>query len=188
MNKNQIINSIFYPRKSNIPQDSNDQLIETDDGNQTLIKRTGGDVEDLGSYIQVDLETNYGTVLRDDTTIMENIYQAMGFGSARTKRAREAEYMSRFYETRNQKKQRAMNAQLTNAYRDIIMGNKKNDSALSLKGQQKINELVTLRLDELTPEMVKEIIERIIQKHLGWLVVWGGVFGGLIGLITSFVI
>ena len=87
------------------------------------------------------VETNYGTVLRDDTTIMENIYQAMGFGSARTKRAREAEYMSRFYETRNQKKQRAMNAQLTNAYRDIIMGNKKNDSALSLKGQQKINEL-----------------------------------------------
>ena len=45
----------------------------------------------------------------------------MGFGSARTKRAREAEYMARFYETRNQKKQRAMNAQLTNAYRDIIM-------------------------------------------------------------------
>jgi hypothetical protein len=34
-----------------------------------------------------------------------------------------------------------MNAQLTNAYRDIIMGNKKNDSALSLRGQKKINEL-----------------------------------------------
>ncbi len=72
---------------------------------------------------------------------METIYQAMGFGSARTKRAREAEYMARFYETRNQKKQRSMNAQLTNAYRDIIMGNKKNDSALSLRGQKKINEL-----------------------------------------------
>ena len=87
------------------------------------------------------VETNYGTMLRDDTTIMENIYQAMGFGSARTKRMREAEYMSRFYETRNQKKQRAMNAQLTNAYRDIIIGNKNNDSALSMRGQQKVNEL-----------------------------------------------
>jgi len=65
----------------------------------------------------------------------------MGFGSARTKRMREAEYMSRFYETRNQKKQRAMNAQLTNAYRDIIIGNKNNDSALSMRGQQKVNEL-----------------------------------------------
>ncbi len=87
------------------------------------------------------VETNYGTMLRDDTTIMENIYQAMGFGSARTKRMREAEYMSRFYETRNQKKQRAMNAQLTNAYRDIIIGNRNNDSALSMRGQQKVNEL-----------------------------------------------
>ena len=38
MNKNQIINSIFYPRKSNIPQDSNDQLIETDDGNQVGVR------------------------------------------------------------------------------------------------------------------------------------------------------
>jgi len=65
----------------------------------------------------------------------------MGFGSARTKRAREAEYMARFYETRGQKKQRSMNAKLTNAYRDIILGNKKGDSALSLSGQKRINEL-----------------------------------------------
>ena len=53
---------------------------------------------------------------------------------------------------------------------------------------QKIDGIVTERLDELTPEMVKEIIENMIQEHLGWLVVWGGVFGGIIGLITSFVI
>ena len=53
---------------------------------------------------------------------------------------------------------------------------------------QKIDGIVSERLDELSPEMVKEIIENMIQKHLGWLVVWGGVFGGIIGLITSFVI
>ena len=68
------------------------------------------------------------------------------------------------------------------------MRDKQDELSASQDLQQKINELVTLRLDELTPEMVKEIIERMIQKHLGWLVVWGGIFGGLIGLITSFVI
>ena len=68
------------------------------------------------------------------------------------------------------------------------MREKQDEFTASEDLQQKINELVTLRLDELTPEMVKEIIESMIQKHLGWLVVWGGIFGGLIGLITSFVI
>jgi len=51
---------------------------------------------------------------------------------------------------------------------------------------QKVEGIVSKRLDELTPNMVKEIVERMIQEHLGWLVVWGGVFGGLIGLITTF--
>ena len=58
------------------------------------------------------------------------------------------------------------------------MRDKQDELSASQNLQQKINELVTLRLDELTPEMVKEIIERMIQKHLGWLVVWGGIFGG----------
>ncbi|MBS1254565.1 MAG: hypothetical protein MAG581_00360 [Deltaproteobacteria bacterium] len=53
---------------------------------------------------------------------------------------------------------------------------------------EKVDAIVTERLNELTPDMVKEIIERMIQQHLGWLVVWGGVFGGMIGLITSLVI
>jgi len=51
----------------------------------------------------------------------------------------------------------------------------------------KIDEIVYLRLEELTPEMVKVIIQNMIKKHLGWLVLWGGVFGGLIGLLASFV-
>ena len=68
------------------------------------------------------------------------------------------------------------------------MREKQDEFTASQDLQQKIDGIVTKRLDELTPEMVKEIIENMIQKHLGWLVVWGGVFGGLIGLITSFVI
>ncbi|WP_041421618.1 hypothetical protein [Shewanella sediminis] len=49
----------------------------------------------------------------------------------------------------------------------------------------KINEIVTQRLNELTPQLVKEIIQEMIKEHLGWLVVWGGVFGGVIGFIAA---
>ncbi|MEI6858485.1 MAG: DUF445 domain-containing protein [Shewanella sp.] len=53
--------------------------------------------------------------------------------------------------------------------------------------KNKINEIVSQRLNELTPELVKEIIQEMIREHLGWLVVWGGVFGGIIGLIAAIV-
>jgi uncharacterized membrane protein YheB (UPF0754 family) len=49
----------------------------------------------------------------------------------------------------------------------------------------KINDIVRLRLDELTPQMVKDIIQRMIHEHLGWLVLWGGVSGALIGLLAT---
>ena len=48
-----------------------------------------------------------------------------------------------------------------------------------------IEDIVSKRLDELTPQLVKDIIQQMIRKHLGWLVVWGGVFGGLIGLVSG---
>ncbi|RTR26456.1 DUF445 domain-containing protein [Shewanella atlantica] len=51
----------------------------------------------------------------------------------------------------------------------------------------KINEIVTQRLNELTPQLVKEIIQEMIKEHLGWLVVWGGVFGGVIGFIAAMI-
>ncbi|MEA3354155.1 MAG: DUF445 domain-containing protein [Campylobacterota bacterium] len=50
---------------------------------------------------------------------------------------------------------------------------------------QKIDVVVSQRLDELNPKMVKELVQQMIKEHLGWLVVWGGVFGGLIGLVGS---
>jgi len=52
----------------------------------------------------------------------------------------------------------------------------------------KVDELISTRMDELTPKMVKELVQELIKEHLGWLVVWGGVFGGLIGLVSSFLI
>jgi uncharacterized membrane protein YheB (UPF0754 family) len=50
---------------------------------------------------------------------------------------------------------------------------------------EKIDQVVTARLNELTPNMVKEIIQEMIRSHLGWLVIWGGVFGGLMGLLAG---
>lgn len=51
--------------------------------------------------------------------------------------------------------------------------------------KDKVEGIISKRLDELTPQLVKEIIQNMIRKHLGWLVVWGGIFGGLIGLISA---
>ncbi|MDG1732561.1 MAG: DUF445 domain-containing protein [Thalassotalea sp.] len=51
--------------------------------------------------------------------------------------------------------------------------------------KDKVEGIISKRLDELTPQLVKEIIQDMIRKHLGWLVVWGGIFGGLIGLISA---
>jgi len=48
-----------------------------------------------------------------------------------------------------------------------------------------IEELITKRLEELSPVMVKSLVQELIKEHLGWLVVWGGVFGGLIGLLSA---
>jgi hypothetical protein len=49
----------------------------------------------------------------------------------------------------------------------------------------KIEQVVSARLDELTPDSVKDIIQDMIRSHLGWLVVWGGVFGALMGLVAG---
>ena len=63
-----------------------------------------------------------------------------------------------------------------------LMGGGK--GAMHLK--KSVEQIVSARLAELTPQHVKDIIQNMIRSHLGWLVVWGGVFGGLIGLLASF--
>ncbi len=62
------------------------------------------------------------------------------------------------------------------------------NSAISEDMLNSVEELITKRLEELTPKMVKDLVKELINEHLGWLVVWGAVFGGLIGLVSSFFI
>ena len=62
------------------------------------------------------------------------------------------------------------------------------NSTLSDDMIRSIEDIIEIRLSELTPNMVKEIVQRLIKEHLSWLVVWGGVFGGAIGFIGSFVL
>ena len=114
------------------------------------------------------VETNFGTVLRDDVSIGETMKQAMGFGSAKTKRARESAYMERFYETRGNKKKKQINAQITNALRDILVGNKTGDSGLSLGGQEKLNELTRAlyawNSEQLPEDMIFVDMDRLWEQ------------------------
>ena len=51
--------------------------------------------------------------------------------------------------------------------------------------RDKIDELLTEQLKQLTPARVKEMMEKVIRQHLGWLVVWGNVFGSIIGILSK---
>jgi uncharacterized membrane protein YheB (UPF0754 family) len=62
------------------------------------------------------------------------------------------------------------------------------NSSLNDDVMKTIEELITNRLNDLTPKMVSDLVHELIHTHLGWLVVWGGVFGGLIGLLSSFIV
>lgn len=60
------------------------------------------------------------------------------------------------------------------------------NSSLSSDMLGSIENVITARLNEMTPQIVKTLVEDLIREHLGWLVLWGGVLGGLIGLVSSF--
>ena len=50
--------------------------------------------------------------------------------------------------------------------------------------RQQVDQLLTAKLEELTPEVVRQMMEEVMREHLGWLIVWGNVFGGSIGLVA----
>jgi uncharacterized membrane protein YheB (UPF0754 family) len=47
-----------------------------------------------------------------------------------------------------------------------------------------VDQLLSAKLEELTPEKVKQMMEEVMREHLGWLIVWGNIFGGAIGLLS----
>ena len=50
--------------------------------------------------------------------------------------------------------------------------------------RQQVDQLLTAKLEELTPAVVRQMMEEVMREHLGWLIVWGNVFGGSIGLVA----
>eukprot|EP01028_Stygiella_incarcerata_P012330 TRINITY_DN750_c0_g1_i1.p1 TRINITY_DN750_c0_g1~~TRINITY_DN750_c0_g1_i1.p1 ORF type:complete len:306 (+),score=85.80 TRINITY_DN750_c0_g1_i1:163-1080(+) len=48
-----------------------------------------------------------------------------------------------------------------------------------------LDDLMTTKLEELTPDKVKALLEEVMREHLGWLIVWGNVFGGFIGIVAQ---
>ncbi|KNC50745.1 uncharacterized protein AMSG_06634 [Thecamonas trahens ATCC 50062] len=50
--------------------------------------------------------------------------------------------------------------------------------------REEVEQMMDVKLQELTPDAVKRLIEDVIREHLGWLIVWGNVFGGVLGLLS----
>jgi hypothetical protein len=42
-----------------------------------------------------------------------------------------------------------------------------------------IEQLVSQKLEELTPSMIKHLLEGVMADHLGWLIIWGNIFGNV---------
>ena len=72
-------------------------------------------------------------------------------------------------------------------FSDFIENNLAKEKNIDNQLHDKIDKLINIRLEELSPQDVKTIIKNIIHKHLGWLVVWGGVFGFSLGLTISLI-
>lgn len=125
---------------------------------------------------QTDLSPAYDSLVE---TIMESSFGSMlgMFGGANA--------LTPLKEPFIVKMKTALNDMAHSASFQDSVRNKLTSSHANHDIQQQIEQVVTARLEELTPQMVKDIIQKMIRDHLGWLVVWGGVFGGLIGLITS---
>jgi len=70
----------------------------------------------------------------------------------------------------------------------FLLKNFDSDKLINIETIRKeIDNVMTTKLEELTPDRVKHLLEEVIRTHLGWLVVWGNVFGGIIGVVTVIV-
>ena len=65
-----------------------------------------------------------------------------------------------------------------------ISENGNSDLVKSIKSQ--VENIIEIRLNELSSDDITKIIKEMIESHLGWLVIWGAVVGGFIGFIVGY--
>lgn len=65
-----------------------------------------------------------------------------------------------------------------------ISENGNSDLVKSIKSQ--VENIIEIRLNELSCDDITKIIKEMIESHLGWLVIWGAVVGGFIGFIVGY--
>jgi hypothetical protein len=86
--------------------------------------------------------TGYGQVLTDDIKGYELMMQAFGFAPASIAKEREALFQERKLDKGMNLFRQRKNAQITNAYRDIIIGGMKYDASMINEGEQKIADII----------------------------------------------
>ena len=86
--------------------------------------------------------TGYGQVLTQDIKGYEVMMQAFGFAPASIAKEREALFQERKLDKGMSLFKQRKNAQITNAYRDIIIGGMKYDADMINEGEQKISEII----------------------------------------------
>ena len=65
-----------------------------------------------------------------------------------------------------------------------ISNNGNDDLVKSIKSQ--VENIIEIRLNELSSADITKIIKEMIENHLGWLVIWGAIVGGIIGFIVGY--
>ena len=65
-----------------------------------------------------------------------------------------------------------------------ISNNGNDDLVKSIKSQ--VENIIEIRLNELSSAEITKIIKEMIENHLGWLVIWGAIVGGIIGFIVGY--
>jgi hypothetical protein len=88
------------------------------------------------------MQTGYGQVITDDLNGMDLAMQAIGFTPTEISKNRELLYLERNLDRAGSGFKKRMNARITNALRDMILGGQRKDADLINDGQSQIRELM----------------------------------------------
>jgi hypothetical protein len=88
------------------------------------------------------MQTGYGQIITDDLNGMDLAMQALGFTPTEISKNRELLYLERNLDRAGSGFKKRMNARITNALRDMILGGQRRDADLINDGQSQIRELM----------------------------------------------